>query len=189
MPYDPFYKAPYQYCLTISQMKWLQLFEGIPYNYVKDYNDDYVMKLDIEDVIEYEDDSEDEGGYNVCKKDFTFTLRVNVNNVSGGCMPLWMNQQYFIIKEYREWSAYDIFIRKLLEDVDKYATTIQALARGVLTRRKIHFALLSVDGNIKGKIKVRNELLKDGQCRRLKHFRCFELYDDLLPTTSATLKK
>lgn len=37
------------------------------------------------------------------------------------------------------------FSQRKLRRANKEATTIQALARGVLTRRKIHFALLSAD--------------------------------------------
>jgi len=39
------------------------------------------------------------------------------------------------------------FSKWMLRNVNKQATAIQALARGVLTRRKIHFALLSADAD------------------------------------------
>jgi len=39
------------------------------------------------------------------------------------------------------------FCTSMLKIVNKQATAIQALARGVLTRRKIHFALLSADAD------------------------------------------
>jgi len=39
------------------------------------------------------------------------------------------------------------FATSTLRKLNKQATAIQALARGVLTRRKIHFALLSADAD------------------------------------------
>jgi len=117
-------------------MKWLNLFDDVPYKFVKEYNDDDDVEVDIED-IEFT-------GLNRCETHFTFRLSIN------GGMPVCNNRRFIVVKEYDSSSAYAAFMSDLWEDEydeeeHENATTIQALARGVLTRRKIHFALLSSD--------------------------------------------
>ena len=124
--------------MPISSMKYLDLFDDIPYKFIKSYHDDDDVEVDIKDM----------GGnnYNRCTTKFTFELKINV---SGGCMPIWNNMEFTVVKEYDSTSPYALhIIENLWEEEDEddiCARTIQALARGVLTRRNIHFALLSSD--------------------------------------------
>ena len=119
----------YENCLMISQMKWLNLFDDIPYKYIKGYHDDDDMEVYIKDI----------GGhnYNKCKTKFTFDLAADTGSL-----------RYKVVKEYDSSSNYAMYMLDLWTEEDedeRCAKVIQALARGVLTRRKIHFALLSAD--------------------------------------------
>ena len=119
------------YCF-ISHMKHDNLLDDIPYKFVKEYKDDDEVLVDMQDISE--------GRYSLCKAQFTFTLRINV---SGGCMPIWNNRTFIVVKEDPSEALYmcDLWEYEYDEEEHKGATTIQALARGVITRRVIKLVL------------------------------------------------
>jgi len=123
--------------LTIGQMKYLNLFDEIPYKFVKELNDDTdVVDVDIEDM------SGDGYPSNRCKHKFTFSLRTNV---SGGSLPLWSDREYIVVQEYYASSRYALYMSNLLREYDidfddeeyENASTIQAMVRGVNTRKRL----------------------------------------------------
>jgi len=110
---------------TVSQMKRLNLFDDIPYKIVKEYKDD--DNVDVEWITWWLGGPNRVGGPS--RKESTFSFKLN-------------NRRYEVVKEYGAWSAYDIrhneVFKEILDSDDEAdATTIQALVRGVLTRRKI----------------------------------------------------
>ena len=56
-----------------------------------------------------------------------------------------MHYTLFTRDDFCSDDSYELFILDHVLEEEQSATTIQALARGVLTRRKVHFALLSAD--------------------------------------------
>ena len=104
----------YQDYLEISDMVWLNLFDDIPYKYIKDL-------LQVEDEMEV--DIQDIHGHtpNKCTTQFTFVLKINV---SGGSLPIWNDRTFTVVKEYDSSSAYAMYMGNLwiheedLEDED-----------------------------------------------------------------------
>ena len=119
----------YENCLLVSQMKWFDLFDDIPYKYLKNLHDDDDMEVEIKDIRGH--------SYTRCRTRFTFELETNRHI-----------RQFEVVKEYNGSSRFAMCLTNFWigEDEDeRCAKVIQALARGVLIRRKIHFALLSAD--------------------------------------------
>ena len=93
----------------VSQMKELDLFDDIPYKYIKkiidhDYDDFEVTIEDLELDIPIPA---------WCKTSFTFKLNINV---SGGCMPIMVDKKFVVVKEYNSSSAYALMMIDLCED-------------------------------------------------------------------------
>ena len=74
----------YTNCLMISQMKELDLFDDIPYKYIKKIikRDDDDYEVEIED-LEYDEPD--------CMTRFTFELEIDV---SGGYMPIMVDKKF-----------------------------------------------------------------------------------------------
>ena len=103
--------------LDVSQMKWLNLFDDIPYKHIKDIinEDDDAIYVEIED-IPVEDDP---CGYNKCKTKFIFELKINV---SGGSLPLYRDEKFTVIKEYDSSSQYGMYMCDLWEEEEEEET-------------------------------------------------------------------
>ena len=82
----------YTNCLTLEQMEWLDLFDEIPYKVVKK-----IVKMDDETDFEVEIKDIPIDDYNRCSTSFTFKLEINI---SQGCLPLMVEKEYCVIKEY-----------------------------------------------------------------------------------------
>ncbi len=97
----------YTDCLMISQMKELDLFDNISYKYIKD-----IIKHDDDDIcVEIEDVDCDRVAW--CKTRFTFKLNINV---SGGSMPIMVDKEFVVEKEYNGSSAYALMMIELKEE-------------------------------------------------------------------------
>ena len=92
----------YTNCLTLEQMEYLDLFDNIPYKDVKK-----LVKLDDETDFEVEiKDLPTDSGY-MCSTSFTFKLEINI---SQGSLPLMVEKEYCVIKEYNGSSPMAMFI-------------------------------------------------------------------------------
>ena len=91
----------------VSQMEELDLFDDIPYKYIKDIikDDDDDIKVVIEGI------DCDRVGW--CKTRFTFELNINV---SGGCIPIMVDKKFVVEKEYNNSSAYALMMLELRDD-------------------------------------------------------------------------
>jgi len=82
--------ANYTDCIPLATAKWLELFDDIPYKYVKKLleknidEDEYELQVEIEDLPPFG---------NRCKTSFTFTLDINV---SGGFLPLMVRKKHLL---------------------------------------------------------------------------------------------
>ena len=85
--------------LTIKYMKCLDLFDDIPYKYIKKLDDDTKIEVKIED-----NDNDDE-----CNTSFEFELDINV---SGGSMPIITKEKFIIILQYGYNSPISWFINE-----------------------------------------------------------------------------
>ena len=97
----------YTDCLTISQMKELDLFDNISYKYIKDIidNDDDAIVVKIEDL--------DCDRVAWCKTRFTFSLNVDV---SGGSLPIMVDKKFVVEIEYNGSSPYALMMIELNEE-------------------------------------------------------------------------
>jgi len=99
--------ANYTDCIPLATAKWLELFDDIPYKYVKKLleknidEDEYELQVEIEDLPPFG---------NRCKTSFTFTLDINV---SGGCLPIMVKKAFTITKEYHNSSPMALMIMEL----------------------------------------------------------------------------
>ena len=100
----------YTNCLTIGLMKELALFDNISYKYIKDIiiNDDDDMEVEIEDL--------DCDRVAWCKTRFTFKLNIDV---SGGSMPIMVEKEYVVEKEYNNSSPYALMMIELYEEEEE----------------------------------------------------------------------
>lgn len=97
----------YTNCLMVSTMKELDLFDNIPYKYIKN-----IINRDDDDIeVEIEDLECDTIGY--CKTRFTFKLNINV---SGGCMPIMVDKKFVVDIEYNGSSCFGMLMSDLIED-------------------------------------------------------------------------
>ena len=97
----------YTNCLMVSQMKELDLFDDIEYKYIKN-----IIKHDDDDIeVEIEDVENDRVAW--CKTRFTFELNINV---SGGSMPIMVDKEFVVEKEYNGSSAYALMMIELYEE-------------------------------------------------------------------------
>ena len=96
----------YTNCLMVSQMKELDLFDDIEYKYIKN-----IIKHDDDDIeVEIEDLDCDCDGLGWCKTRFTFELNINV---SGGSMPIMVDKEFVVEKEYNGSSIFALTLRNL----------------------------------------------------------------------------
>jgi hypothetical protein len=92
----------YTNCLTLEQMEYLDLFDNIPYKDVKK-----LVKLDDETDFEVEiKDLPNDSGY-MCSTSFTFKLEIDI---SQGSLPLMVEKEYCVIKEYNGSSPMAMYI-------------------------------------------------------------------------------
>ena len=99
----------YANCLEVGTMKDLELFDDIPYKYIKkiiNCNDE-VIDVEIEDL------DCDILGY--CKKRFTFELSVDV---SCGRMPIMVDKKFVVEKEYSGSSCFALIMCNLYQESD-----------------------------------------------------------------------
>ena len=120
----------YTNCLMVSQMKELDLFDDIEYKYIKNiikHGDDDI-RVEIEDV--------DCDGLGWCKTRFTFELNINV---SGGSMPIMVDKEFVVEKEYNGSSIFALTLRNLddgeeeeeeEEDEEDFPINIQVVGLG-----------------------------------------------------------
>ncbi len=80
----------YTNCIPLATAKWLDLFDDIPYKYLKK-----LLEEEDDFIVEIEDMPCDRVAW--CKTSFTFTLDINV---SGGSLPLMVKKEFTVIKEY-----------------------------------------------------------------------------------------
>ena len=92
----------YTNCLTLEQMEYLDLFDEIPYKVVKK-----LVKLDDETDFEVEIKDIPIDGCCMCSTSFTFKLEINI---SQGSLPLMVEKEYCVIKEYNGSSPMAMFI-------------------------------------------------------------------------------
>jgi hypothetical protein len=94
--------ANYTNCITLEQMEWLELFDEMPYKVVKK-----IVKL--HDETDFEVDIEDlpNDGCCMCSTSFTFKLEIDI---SQGSLPLMVEKEYCVIKEYNGSSPMAMFI-------------------------------------------------------------------------------
>ena len=97
----------YTNCLTIGQMKELDLFDDISYKYIKDI----INKDDDDFEVEIEDLPCDRDGW--CKTQFKFELNINV---SGGYMPIMVDKEFVVEKEYNGSSIFALIMRNLYDE-------------------------------------------------------------------------
>ena len=96
----------YTDCLTLEQMEYLDLFDEIPYKVVKK-----LVKLHDETDFEVEiKDLPNDSGY-MCSTSFTFKLEIDI---SQGSLPLMVEKEYCVIKEYNSSSETALFIMEYL---------------------------------------------------------------------------
>ena len=94
----------YTNCLMVSQMKELDLFDDIEYKYIKN-----IIKHNDDDIrVEIEDLDCDRVAW--CKTRFTFELNINV---SGGSMPIMVDKEFVVEKEYNGSSIFALTLRNL----------------------------------------------------------------------------
>lgn len=93
----------YDYRLSVSQMKYIGLFDTIPYNY--SLNDD-----DLIDVVVHEKMSFRTNWY---KTDFIFTINVNISNDN---LPLFIDKEFIIELNYNNTSHISLFMIDLYYD-------------------------------------------------------------------------
>ena len=91
-------------------MKNLDLFDNISYKYIKDIinNDDDDIEVEIEDL--------DCDKVAWCKTRFTFKLNIDV---SGGSMPIMVDKEFVVEKEYNNSSAYALMMIELNEEEEE----------------------------------------------------------------------
>ena len=100
----------YTNCLTISQMKELDLFDDIEYKHIKK-----IIENDNDDIeVEIEDLDCDRIAW--CKTRFTFELKINV---SGGYMPIMVDKKFVVEKEYNSSSPYALMMCELDTDDER----------------------------------------------------------------------
>ena len=100
----------YTNCLMIGQMKELDLFDNISYKYIKD-----IIKHDDDDIeVEIEDLECDRVAW--CNTRFTFKLNIDV---SGGSMPIIVEKEYVVEKEYNNSSPYALMMIELYEEEEE----------------------------------------------------------------------
>lgn len=95
------HKMPqYTNCLMLSQMKWLDLFDDMPYGEIKHHihgDDENDYEVDIQDI------EDDECNYRTCKTQFTFDLEHGEGFYRH-------TKTHKIIKEYNSSSPMAMFI-------------------------------------------------------------------------------
>ena len=93
----------YTNCLNLYQMKWLNLFDDIKYEYIK-----YIIELDDETdfQIKIEDMECDE--FLKCKTKFTFSLEINS-----------LDQEYVVVKKYDGSSPMAMMIHDLRDEEEE----------------------------------------------------------------------
>tara|TARA_R110000822_G_scaffold262929_1_gene387288 strand:+ start:205 stop:810 length:606 start_codon:yes stop_codon:yes gene_type:complete len=89
-------------CLTLEQMEYLDLFDNIPYKVVKK-----LVKMDDDTDFEVEIKEIEIDDYNKCSTSFKFTIKIDI---SQGWLPLMVDKEYCIIKEYDSSSPMAMFI-------------------------------------------------------------------------------
>ena len=100
--------------LTVEQMKSLDLFDNIPYKYIKDIiNND---KDHHEDEIDVEIEDLDCDRVAWCKTRFTFELNIDV---SGGISPFMMYKKFVVEKEYNASSPYALMMLEFVEEQEE----------------------------------------------------------------------
>ena len=92
----------YTDCLTLEQMEWLDLFDEIPYKVVKK-----LVKLHDETDFEVEIEDIPIDGCCMCSTSFTFKLEIDI---SKGSLPLMVEKEYCVIKEYNGSSPMAMYI-------------------------------------------------------------------------------
>jgi len=101
----------YTNCLNMEQIDYLDLFDDIPYKYIKNIikDKDYDLEVEITDV--------DCDRVAWCKTKFEFELQINV---SQGSLPLYVNKKFEVIKEYNNSSPMALFMLDLqIEDEEE----------------------------------------------------------------------
>ena len=95
----------YTNCLSLEQMEWLDLFDTIPYKDIKK-----IVKMDDDTDFEVEiKDLPNDSGY-MCSTSFTFKIEIDI---SRGSLPLRVEKEYCVIKEYNSSSEMALFILTL----------------------------------------------------------------------------
>ena len=92
----------YTNCLTLEQMEYLDLFDNIPYKVVKK-----LVKLHDETDFEVEIEDIPIDGCCMCSTSFTFKLEIDI---SKGSLPLMVEKEYCVIKEYNGSSPMAMYI-------------------------------------------------------------------------------
>jgi len=94
----------YTNCLNMQQIDYLDLFDDIPYKYIKNIikDEDYELEVEIKDV--------DCDRVAWCKTKFEFELEINI---SQGSLPLYNNKKFSKVIEYNTSSAMALFMMDL----------------------------------------------------------------------------
>ena len=101
----------YTNCLTLEQMEYLDLFDNIPYKDVKK-----LVKLDDETDFQVEiKDLPNDSGY-MCSTSFTFKIEIDI---SQGSLPLMVEKEYCVIKEYNGSSPMAMYIGENLVEEEE----------------------------------------------------------------------
>ena len=104
-------KTEYTNYLNMEQIDYLDLFDDIPYKYIKNIIKDEDYELEVE-ITGLECDQ-----VAWCKVKCEFELQINV---SGGSLPLYVDKKFEVIKEYNNSSPMALFMLDLqIEDEEE----------------------------------------------------------------------
>ena len=107
----------YTNCINMHHIEYLDLFDDLPYKYVKSIINccktdedkwEYDFEVDIKDL--------DCDRVAWCKTKFTFTLEIDV---SGGSLPLMVDKKFVVIKEYNSSSPMALYICENLDEEEE----------------------------------------------------------------------
>ena len=101
------HKMEYTNCLHKDQIEWLDLFDDIPYKYIKDIikDEDYELEVEITDV--------DCDRVAWCKVKFEFKLQIDI---SQGSLPLYTSKKFSKVIEYNTSSTMASFMLDLQQE-------------------------------------------------------------------------
>jgi hypothetical protein len=101
---------PYINCLTIGQMKEMDILDNVPYKYFKNLHDDDDIEVDI-----YFDEDDDDDRPTYTNAVFKFDLKYDC---SMGSLPLYTTKHFKVKINYNTSSAFALFMCSIREDTD-----------------------------------------------------------------------